>query len=75
MPLGENRYRVLILESLDYTDDPLHVMEGTLTGNDFTYTADDGQYTGGGKLKNNVFTGYYEGPVDGKFQMQHIEGE
>ena len=36
------------------------------------YTADEGMYIGEGKLDNEIFEGYYEGPVDGTYEMQRV---
>ena len=71
--LGNQEYRVLVLESLDSQDEPLHVMDGVLKKNKYTYTADEETYTGGGTLSSDTFTGYYKGPVDGKFKMQRVK--
>ena len=71
--LGNQEYRVLVLESLDSQDDPLHVMDGVLKKNKYTYTADEETYTGGGTLDGNKFEGYYKGPVDGTFKMQRVK--
>ena len=72
MALGAGRYRVLILDALDTQKEPLHVMEGTLSGNQFPYTADEGMYVGGGTLGDGVFEGYYKGPVDGTYKMKRV---
>ena len=71
--LGDSKYRVLILDSLDTQNDPMHVMDGVLKKGQFIYTADEGVYTGGGKLKNDTFEGYYKGPVDGTYTMRRIK--
>ena len=71
--LGNQEYRVLVLESLDSPDEPLHVMDGVLEKNKYTYTADEETYTGGGTLDGNKFEGYYKGPVDGTFKMQRVK--
>jgi len=70
---GDNRYRILILDKLDTLEKPMHVMDGALENNEFTYTADEGLYEGGGTLSEDFFEGYYKGPVDGSFQMWRIE--
>ena len=72
IPLGGGTYRILILDKLDTQKDPLHVMEGTLEANIYTYTADDGMYTGQGRLKKDSFEGRYQGPIDGTYTMQRI---
>jgi hypothetical protein len=69
---GENRYRVLILESFD-AQDPMHVMDGVLEGGRYTYTADEGLYTGVCELAGGMLRGYYKGPVDGSFQMRRVD--
>lgn len=69
----DNGYQVLILDSLDSQNEPLHIMKGILEDGQFVYTADGGLYSGGGELKNGVFTGFYLGPVDGTFTMHRVE--
>ena len=71
--LGDNRYRILILDRLDTLNEPIHVMDGVLENNRFTYTADKGLYEGGGTLGEGVFEGYYRGPVDGGYQMWRVK--
>jgi hypothetical protein len=71
--LGEDRYRVLILDKLDTLNKPMHVMEGVLQNNKFPHTADEGLYDGGGTLSKDMFEGYYKGPVDGTYRMWRIE--
>lgn len=70
--LGEERYRMLVLDRLGSQNEPLHVMDGVLTHGRFDYTADKGLYTGSGTLAGDVFEGYYKGPVDGDFTMQRV---
>ena len=71
--LGDNGYRILILDRLDALNEPMHIMDGVLENNKFTYTADEGLYEGGGTLSENLFKGYYKGPVDGTFEMWRIK--
>ncbi|MEJ2110617.1 MAG: hypothetical protein P8Z37_12035, partial [Acidobacteriota bacterium] len=71
--LGDNRYRILILDKLDTVNEPMHIMDGALQDNEFSYTSDEGAYAGGGTLMGNRFEGYYKGSVDGTFTMQRIE--
>ena len=71
--LGDNKYRILILDKLDTQKEPLHVMDGVLKGNKFTYTADEGVYVGGGELVDEMFEGYYKGPVDGTYKMHRVD--
>ena len=71
--LGDNRYRVLMLDKLDTLKDPIHILDGVLENNMFTYAADEGVYEGGGTLGKDLFEGYYKGPVDGIFKMWRIE--
>ena len=71
--LGDNKYRVLILDKLDTLKKPMHIMDGTLENNKFPYTADEGLYEGGGTLSKDLFEGYYEGPVDGTYRMWRIK--
>ena len=72
-PLGDNKYRVLILDKLDTLEKPMHVMDGVLENNKFVYAADEGLYEGGGTLSENLFEGYYKGPVDGTYGMWRIK--
>ncbi len=72
-PLGDNRYRVLILDKLDTLDKPMHIMVGALENNKYSYTADEGLYEGGGTLSKDLFEGYYKGPVDGTYEMWRIQ--
>lgn len=72
--MGQDRYRMLVLESLDSDKKPLHVMDGTLQENAFSYTSDGGVYVGSGTLEGERFEGYYKGPVDGTFTM-HRAGD
>ena len=67
--MGNDKFRVLVLDKLDTQQKPMHIMDGVLKNNEYTYTADEGLYTGGGKLSKEMFEGYYKGPVDGKFRM------
>ena len=69
---GNHQYRMLVLDSLDTENEPMHVMDGVLKGNRFPYTADEGTYTGGGTLDGDTFEGYYKGPVDGTFKMKRV---
>ena len=69
----DNGYVVLILDAPDSQNEPLHIMKGILGDNQFVYTADEGLYSGGGELKNGVFTGFYLGPIDGTFTMQRVK--
>ena len=71
--LSDNRYRVLILDKLDTQNKPIHIMDGVLENNKFTYTADEGLYEGGGTLSEDLFEGYYKGPVDGTYGMWRIK--
>lgn len=71
--LGNSKYRILILDKLDTLNEPIHVMDGVLENNRFTYTADEGLYEGGGTLGKDMFEGYYKGPVDGTYRMWRIK--
>ena len=71
--LGDNKYRMLILNELDTLEKPMHVMDGVLENNKFSYTADESLYEGGGTLSKNLFEGYYKGSVDGTFTMRRIK--
>lgn len=71
--LGGNRYRVLILDKLDTLKKPMHIMDGVLDNNKFSYTSDEGLYEGGGTLSKDMFEGYYKGPVDGAYKMWRIK--
>jgi hypothetical protein len=70
--LGDDNYRMLILSELDTLNEPLHIMDGVLENNKFTYTADEGLYEGSGTLSRDRFEGYYKGPVDGTYQMWRV---
>lgn len=70
--LGDGRYRMLVLDKLDTQKEPLHVMDGVFTNGEFPYTADQGAYTGNGRLKGDTFEGWYKGPVDGTFTMHKM---
>ena len=71
--LGDYKYRMLILDKLDTDKKPMHIMDGELKNNEFTYTVDDGVYVGAGELKKESFEGYYKGPVDGTFILRRIK--
>lgn len=71
--LGDNTYRVLFLDQLDTLKKPIHIMDGKLENNRFSYTADEGFYEGGGTLSRDLFEGHYKGPVDGTFKMWRIK--
>lgn len=71
--LGNNRYRVLILDKLDTLNKPIHIMDGVLENNKFPHSADEGLYEGGGTLSEDLFEGYYKGPVDGTYKMWRIK--
>jgi hypothetical protein len=71
--LGDSRYRMLILDQLDTVKKPMHIMDGVLENNEFPYTADEGLYEGGGTLSEDLFEGYYKGPVDGTYKMWRIK--
>ena len=71
--LGDNRYRVLILDKLDTLRKPIHIMDGVLEDNQFPHTADEGLYKGGGTLSEDTFEGYYKGPIDGTYKMWRIK--
>jgi hypothetical protein len=70
---GDNKYRMLILDKLDTLNEPIHIMDGVLENNKFSYTADEGLYEGGGTLSKDLFEGYYKGPVDGTYRMWRIK--
>ena len=71
--LGDNKYRVLVLDKFDTQKEPMHIMDGVLKGNKFTYTADEGMYVGGGELDDEMFEGYYKGPVEGTYKMRRVK--
>ncbi len=70
--LGDHKYRILILDKFDTQKEPMHIMDGVLKGNKFVYTADEGKYVGGGELDDEMFEGYYKGPVDGTYKMHRL---
>lgn len=71
--VGDDKYRMLILDDFDTPNEPMHVMDGVLKDNQYRYTADGGMYVGGGELDKDTFEGYYKGPVDGTFTMQRVK--
>jgi len=71
--LGDGRYRMNTLAEFDTRAKPMHVMDGELKGDKFPYTADGGAYTGNGTLEGDVFRGFYEGDVNGRFEMKRVE--
>ena len=71
--LGDNKYRVLIMDKLDTLKKPMHIMDGLLENNKFVYAADELLYEGGGTLSKDLFEGYYKGPVDGTYRMWRIK--
>lgn len=72
---GDNKYRMLILTDLDKQYEPIHVMDGILENNEFSYTSDSGLYKGDGILGEDRFKGYYKGPIDGTYTMWRIDSE
>lgn len=70
---GGNRYQVLILDKLDTLNKPIHSLNGILENNKFSYTADESVYEGSGTLSEDMFEGYYKGPVDGTFKMWRLK--
>ena len=73
--LGDNKYRVLILDKLDTLRKPIHIMDGVLENSQFPHTADAGLYEGGGTLSEDTFEGYYKVPIDGTYKMWRIKQE
>jgi hypothetical protein len=73
--LGDNKYRVLILDKLDTLRKPIYIMDGVLEKDQFPHTADEGLYEGGGTLSVDAFEGYYRGPIDGTYKMWRIKQE
>ena len=71
--LGDNNYRMLILSELDTLEEPLHIMDGVLENNEFSYTADEGLYEGSGTLSRDRFEGYYKGSINGTYKMWRIK--
>jgi len=69
---GGNQYQVNILTAFDVRAKPMHVMEGSLQGSKYTYTADGGQYRGEIVLDGEVSKGWYKGDVDGRFEMRRV---
>ena len=72
---GGNKYRMLILADLEKLNEPMHIMDGVLEDNKFSYTADEGLYKGEGTLSKDRFEGYYKGPIDGTFKMWRIDSK
>lgn len=73
--LGDNKYRVLMLDKLDTREKPIHILDGVLENNKFPHTADEGLYEGGGILSKDLFEGYYKGPFGGTYRMWRINSE
>jgi hypothetical protein len=73
--LGHNKYRMLILADLDTLNEPVHIMDGVLENNKFSYTADEGLFKGDGMLSKDQFEGHYKGPIDGTYKMWRINSE
>jgi 3-keto-disaccharide hydrolase len=71
--LGDGGYRINILKEFDVGGEPMHVMDGVLKEDEYSYTADGGAYTGSGVLDGDVFRGSYKGDVGGRFEMKRIE--
>lgn len=69
---GGNQYQVNILPDFDVRDKPIHVMEGSLQGSKYIYTADGGQYRGECTLDGDVCKGWYKGDVNGQFEMRRV---
>ena len=69
---GNHQYQVNIVKAFDVRDKPMHVMEGSLQGSKYTYTADGGQYRGECTLDGDACKGWYKGDVDGDFDMTRV---
>lgn len=70
---GEGNYRINIYSAFDTDERPIHVLDGVLKDNVYTYTSDGGAYKGKGTLKGDTFKCNYEGPVNGVFEMKKVE--
>ena len=70
---GSNKYQILILKDFADTTKPMHVMDGVLDGCVYSYTSDNGIYSGKCELTESLLTGYYKGPIDGTFTLHRIE--
>ena len=70
---GDGQYRILFFDPLDTQGEPMHIMDGVMKDRTYTYTADDGTFTGAGELDGDAFEGYYKGPVDGTYKMQRVK--
>ena len=44
--LGDQKYRMLVLDKIDTQKEPMHIMDGVLKGNKFIYTSDNSTYVG-----------------------------
>ena len=71
--MGGKHYQVSILEDFSKNTKPMHVMDGILDGNIYSYTADNGKYSGSCELTTDSFKGYYKGPIDGTFILYRIK--
>jgi hypothetical protein len=70
--LGDNQYRMNVLKAFDERATPVHVMEGSLQENKYTYTADGGKYRGECVLEGESCKGWYKGDPNGQFEMTRI---
>ena len=71
--LGDNKYRINMLEQFDSWAGPAHVLDAVLDGNELTYTADEGIYEGEGILDSGILKAKYRGPVNGRFEIQRVK--
>ena len=69
---GDGQYQINVLEAFAQRAEPLHVMDGLLQGDTYTYTADGGRYRGQCVLDGETCRGAYQGDVDGRFEMHRV---
>ncbi len=69
---GDGQYRINIIDAFDTKNKPMHILDGTLKGSKYVYSADNGQYEGQGTLKGQTFEAYYEGSVSGLMPLMGL---
>lgn len=74
--LGNNQYRMRVLESFDWPHDPVAVMDAELKGQAVRFKSVGGgtEWTGegDGTLKDGKFEGKYKGTDDGSFSVKRV---
>ncbi|MEN6424738.1 MAG: DUF1080 domain-containing protein [Phycisphaerales bacterium] len=70
--LGDSQYQLNVLQAFDQGGEPMHIMNGSLQGSTYTYTADGGKYRGKCALDGEICKGWYKGDADGQFEMRRV---